>query len=207
MVDELYNLVRVTKANIKPAAVTLARAFQDYPESVYFMPDETKRRKKQPSIYRMFLKGAITSGEVYATSPKMEGVAVWQMVDGKHPAWRPGFSFGWWWLSLFTDKKTNQRREAYFKCIIAVRTRVTPERYCYLQAIGVDPAYQGQGLSGRLLKPLLARAEKQGLPCYLETQLEKNIPLYEHFGFTVVEEVLIPGSNIHSWVMVRKNAR
>jgi GNAT superfamily N-acetyltransferase len=202
--DDLNSLVRITKKNLKPAALSLARAFQDYPESVYFMPDEVTRRKKQPAIYRMWLRESIVHGEVYATSSKMEGVAVWQLADGKHPAWRRGFSFGWWWLNLFTDKETNQRREAYFEYITTRRAQVTPERYWFLQAIGVDPVYQGQGFAGRLLRPMLARAEKDGLPCFLETQLEKNVTLYEHFGFRVVEVGDIPDSNISSWVMVRE---
>jgi ribosomal protein S18 acetylase RimI-like enzyme len=204
MMDDLEGLIRITGKNYKPAALVLARAFLDYPESVYFMPDEAVRRKKQPAIYRMFLKQSVTYGEVYATSPGMEGVAVWQLVDGKNPAWRGGFSLGWWWLSLFTDKETNRRREAYFSYITALRTRVTPQRYWYLQAIGVDPDYRGRGFSSRLLKPMLARAEKEGLPCFLETQAENNVKLYEHFGFKVAEMGTIPGTDIHSWVMERK---
>jgi GNAT superfamily N-acetyltransferase len=203
MENDLNSLVRVTKENLKPAALTLSRAFMDYPESVYFIPDEATRQKKQPAIYRMFLRDSITHGEVLATSPKMEGVAIWQLVDGKNPAWRRGFSFGWWWLNLFTDKETNLRREAYFKYIISLRARVTPERYWFLQAIGVDPVYQGQGFSGRLLRPMLARVDSERLPCFLETQLEKNVTLYKHFGFRVVEEGIVPGSNVHSWVMGR----
>jgi GNAT superfamily N-acetyltransferase len=205
--DDLNNLVRVTKKNLKPAALTLARAFMDYPESVYFMPDEATRRKKQPAIYRMWLKESIVHGEVFATSPKMEGVAVWQLVDGKHPAWRRGFSFGWWWLSLFSDKETNLRREAYFSYIIALRARLTPERYWFLQALGVDPAYQGQGFSSRLLKPMLTLVEKEGMPCFLETQAENNVKLYEHFGFKVADESVIPGVNLKHWVMVRGNLK
>jgi hypothetical protein len=139
-VDDLNGLIRITKKNLKPAALSLANAFMEYTESVYFMPDEAKRRKLQPRIYRMWLKESIVHGEVWGTSPKMEGVAVWQLVDGKNPAWKRGFSFGWWWLSLFTDKKTNKRREAYFEYITALRTRVAPERYWFLQALGVDPA-------------------------------------------------------------------
>jgi GNAT superfamily N-acetyltransferase len=203
-VDDLNGLIRVTKKNVKPAALSLARAFQDYPESVYFMPDEVTRRKKQPAIYRMWLKESFVRGEVWATSPKMEGVAVWQLVDGNHPAWRHGFSFGWWWLSLFTEKETNLRREAYFSYITTLRARVTPERYWFLQALGVDPVYQGQGFSSRLLRPMLERMENAGLPCFLETQAEKNVKLYEHFGFRVVEVGTIPESNMHSWVMAKK---
>jgi GNAT superfamily N-acetyltransferase len=108
---------------------------------------------------------------------------------------------------LFIDKETNKRQKAYFEYAITVRTRVTPDRYWFLQILGVDPGYQGQGFSSRLLKPLLARADREGLPCFLETQAEKNVALYEHFGFRVVEEGIIPGSGIKSWAMLRKNER
>jgi GNAT superfamily N-acetyltransferase len=204
MLNEINGLLRITRADINPAAVTLAKAFQDYPESVYLMPDEVERRKKQLSIYRRILKGAIVYSEVFATSPRMEGVAVWQLVDGKHPAWGRRFSFSWWWTSLFMDKKTSERQKAYFKYAAAVRTRVTPERYWYLQILGVDPDFQGQGYSSRLLKPMLEWVEREALPCFLETQLETNVPLYEHFGFRVVEAGIIPGGNIKSWAMVKK---
>jgi GNAT superfamily N-acetyltransferase len=203
MAEEKSNIIRLTKADIKPAAQMLANAFQDYPEPVYFMPDETTRRKKQPYIYRLFLKGTIAYGKVFATSPKMEGVAIWQLVDGKHTAWRPRFSFGWWWLSLLTDKETKKRQRNYFEHAATVRKRVAPEQYWFLQVLGVDPAYQGQGFSSRLLRPMLEQAAKEGLPCYLETQLEKNVTLYEHFGFRVVDTGEIPGSSLYYWAMIK----
>jgi hypothetical protein len=50
---------------------------------------------------------------------------------------------------------------------------------------------------------MLARADRDGLPCFLETQMGKNVGLYEHFGFRVAEAGIIPGSNVKSWAMVR----
>lgn len=203
MGDGTDNIIRVTKADAGRAAQTLAKAFQEYPVSVYFMPDEKKRRKLNPKIYRLIVTGDLTSGEVYATSPKMEGVAVWQLMD-KNRLQKRGFSFGWFWLGLFTDKETSKRQQAFLGYSSAVRARLMPERYWYLQMLGVDPDYQGKGFSSRLLKPMLARADREGLPVYLETQRDKNVTLYQHFGFKVGEEGNIPGSTLHSWAMVRE---
>jgi hypothetical protein len=50
---------------------------------------------------------------------------------------------------------------------------------------------------------MLARIDKEGLPSYLETQEEKNVPLYEHFGFKVLEEVNIPDLDVTNWAMLR----
>jgi hypothetical protein len=52
---------------------------------------------------------------------------------------------------------------------------------------------------------MLERIDKEGLPCYLETQNPENIPLYEHFGFKVMEEGVIPGSPVKQFAVLRGN--
>lgn len=205
MADEKDSILRLTKANAKAAAVTLGKAFQDYPVSVFFMPDDKKRRQQTPRVYRQIIGASINTGEVYGTSPKMEGVAIWVLHDSRQTPPKHRVSLTMLWLNLLADKGMKKRQKAFFDYSDSVRLRVVPERYWYLQMLGVDPAYQGKGYAGRLLRPMLARADKVGLPVFLETQLKKNVPLYEHFGFKVVEEGIIPGSNVYSWAMVRKN--
>lgn len=56
----------------------------------------------------------------------------------------------------------------------------------YLQNIGVDPLYQGQGLSSKLLMPMIKQCDSGGIPIYLETATEQNIALYRHFGFEIM---------------------
>jgi GNAT superfamily N-acetyltransferase len=204
MADELNSLFRLTKAQIKPAAAVLARAFQDYPMSAYFMPDESKRSKKQPAIYRMLVRSGIKHGEAYATSPQMEGVTVWFSSDSRRESFWNSLMSGQFLTLLLAGRETVKRQRAFGEYAAAVRARCMPGRHWYLQWLGVDPAYQGKGYSSKLLKPMLARADREGVPCFLETQAEKNVALYEHFGFRVAEEGLIPGSNVRSWAMVRK---
>jgi len=45
--------------------------------------------------------------------------------------------------------------------------------------------------------------DRKQVACYLNTQNEKNIGLYEHFGFSVVEQVSLPGSGILHTGMIR----
>lgn len=204
MENEKENLLRLTKADIKPAAATLAAAFMNYPVSVYFTPDEVKRKKRQPGTSRHILKNSITTGEVYVTSPRMEGIAVWLLTDRSNPAPKRRTSLRMWLEKRFGDKETAKRQKAFFEYSDGIRKRVLPAKYWYLQMLGVAPPYQGQGYSSRLVKPMLARAEREGLPVFLETQLKKNVTLYQHFGFKVVEEGNIPGSSVYSWAMVRE---
>jgi GNAT superfamily N-acetyltransferase len=89
-----------------------------------------------------------------------------------------------------------------------LRQRDAAEPHWYLWVLGVDPPRQGQGVGSALLQPVLARADGEGLPCYLETQKERNVPFYQKHGFEVVVEDDLPDGGLHSWTMKRppKNA-
>lgn len=55
-----------------------------------------------------------------------------------------------------------------------------------VHTIGVDQAYQGQGLGTALLRALLARADELNAPVFLEvrTDNDRAVGLYERHGFT-----------------------
>ena len=60
------------------------------------------------------------------------------------------------------------------------------EPYWYLPLIGVDPARQGKGLGGALLRHQLAICDRDGAPAYLESSNPRNISLYERHGFAAL---------------------
>jgi GNAT superfamily N-acetyltransferase len=69
--------------------------------------------------------------------------------------------------------------------------------------LGVTPMRQGQGTGSALLQPVLARADTDQLPCYLETGVARNVPFYERRGFQVVAEGALPRGGPPLWAMVR----
>ena len=38
--------------------------------------------------------------------------------------------------------------------------------------------------------------------CYLETNWDRNVPIYEHFGFKVMEKTMVPDSNVEHYAMM-----
>ena len=84
-----------------------------------------------------------------------------------------------------------------------VHERSAPFPHWYLMVLGVADAHRGKGFASRLLWPMLEYVDGLGLPCYLETHNHVNPPLYEHFGFRIVEEGRLPGSDKPHWAMVR----
>lgn len=74
----------------------------------------------------------------------------------------------------------------------------------YLFMLGVAPELQGRGLGGRLLRDLAARADAQGVACYLETDRASSVRLYERHGFDVTRhDRLAMLSDLEFWTMTR----
>jgi GNAT superfamily N-acetyltransferase len=69
------------------------------------------------------------------------------------------------------------------------------EPHRYLEVLSVRPEHQRHGISSRLVTPILARADRDQVPCHLETADPANVEFYRPFGFEVVNPALevIPG--------------
>ncbi len=77
MVEKLNSLLRLNKSQIELASKMLSRVFKDEPVYVYFLPDASKRKLKLRYHFALRLRYGLSSGEVYATSNRLEGLAVW----------------------------------------------------------------------------------------------------------------------------------
>jgi len=182
----------------------LVRAFRDYPLIQDSFSDELQRRRVAPYFFRFSLYYGIKYGETYATTPNLEGVAVW-IPSENFPVtfWRAVRSVP---LSVILGfgREGGGRMKYPGEYIDVMHKRLAPFKHWFLQTIGVDPEFQGKGYAGKLLRPMFARMDREGLPCYLETLDEQNIQLYEHFGFKVVEKATIPKTSLTSWAMLRE---
>lgn len=74
----------------------------------------------------------------------------------------------------------------------------------YLYDLAVRPECQGKGVASRLLRPMLAYLDREGAECYLETHDAKNVAMYEHFGFELMESPFLPHSTLRHYAMLRK---
>jgi len=206
MSNDSNTVVRLNKHHIKPASEVLARAFDDYPIAEFAFPDVEERETRGPCMYEFTLNYGIHYGEVHATSERLEGVAIWLPPDMVSTTlWRLLRS-GALPIMLRFGRGAGTRMAQFGRNIESIHKRNAPFRHWYLWTIGVDPQHQGKGHASTLLRAMFTSIDEEGLPCYLETQKEKNIPMYEHFGFKVVEQFVIPGTNFTNWAMLRHKA-
>ncbi len=208
-------LARLSGSQVNSAASVLASAFQREPLFRYLFPDSLARQRQLPRFFHVLVRNAISHGDVYVTSPRLEGVAIWYPSEKDETSlWRAVFS-GALSVRLRIEEAYAMRRNGgaararftrYSDYANSMHGRLAPFRHRYLNVIGVAPPFRGQGYAGALLRPVLARMDEDGLPCYLSTQNPDNVPLYQHFGFEVVEEGTVPDSDVRHWAMMR-NAR
>jgi GNAT superfamily N-acetyltransferase len=187
--------LRLTESEIEPVVGTLARAFYDYPLFIYVFPDASERRSGLPLLLQSFVHYGILNGEVYATSRNLEGVAVWMPPDHTSRS-----------SPVPEVNKDALDRMAHFGSQVhAVRKRHVPSAHWFLMIIGVVPELQGRGCASVLLAPMLARIGRQHLPCYLDTEVEKNVDIYNRYGFRVVDDSIVVGTGVRSWGMLRES--
>jgi len=204
MSDQTNKLLRLTVKERDAGAAVLGRAFTEYELLRYYFPDKTERRAVADTFGFISLSVCLKYGEVYATSEKLEGVAAW-LPPGKSP-------FGVWQVIrsvplsiLFRfGRQGAGRMRAYGRFVDDLHRKLVPYPHWYLQIIGVDPAHQGQGFSSRLLRPVLERIDRDRMPSYLETNAGKNVTIYRRFGFEVVSEDKMPGTEVTTFAMLRK---
>jgi ribosomal protein S18 acetylase RimI-like enzyme len=204
MNDHTGELLRLTLKERDAGAAVLGRAFTEYELFRYYFQDEAERRAAADSFAFISISLCLKYGEVYMSSEKLEGVAAW-LPPGKAP-------FGGWQIirsvSLSTlvrfGRQGAGRMWAYGRFVDNLHRRLVPYPHWYLQIIGVDPAYRGQGFSSRLLRPVLERIDRERMPCFLETNAGKNVAIYRRFGFEVVSEDKMPGTEVTSFAMLRK---
>lgn len=180
----------------------LGRSFQDDPLWRYFIPDPERRRRLLRGLLAIRVRQGLADGEVYATSSAFEGVAVWLPSAKSDITFGQLIRYGAVSIPVRLGVISLRRIIAAGTFMSGVRRRYAPTCYCLLSPIGVDPDFRGKGYASRLLRPMLARLDRMGLPCYLETQNERNAAMYTHFGFKTLEKVAIPGSGVEHWSMV-----
>jgi GNAT superfamily N-acetyltransferase len=205
MQPDLSILMRLDKSQAKPAGEVLARAFNDDPALISFITEPRRRAEIMRAMFRMVVSHAVLKGEVYAVSPRLEGIAVWISSGAPEIGFWTAVRGGGLALLFKGGREFMVKMKQDEDFARELRRRLAPAPHWYLAILGVAPEFQGQGYASRLLRPMLARLDAEKLPAYLETPVEGYVPLYRHFGFKLLQEATMPGSGTKMWVMLRQN--
>lgn len=190
---------KITTADFETAGALMTRAFDDDPVANFLAKQDAKRVQRMRKFMDAGLKKlTFPYGETYITEAG-DGAAYWNP-PGKRP-------HGLWNdLSLLPTLLAVSGLGGARRSIAALslaEKKHPKEPHYYLLAIGVDPERQGQGIGSTLLAPMAERLDREGVPGFLESSKERNIPLYERFGFKVTEPYDLPHGGPRIWPMWR----
>lgn len=183
-----------------PHAVLLTRAFDADPAVRYLLPDPEHRTRVMTPSFAAYLRYGSRFGQV-DTSPA--GAAIWLPADAL-PITLPNLLRCGFAPALVRMGVPAFRRTYRFDRVsYALHEQVVSGPHRYLFILGAYPP--GRGAGDRLLRPGLRRADRDGLPCYLETTAPRALPFYARYGFGVAAEVGVPGGP-QLWGLLRPAA-
>jgi ribosomal protein S18 acetylase RimI-like enzyme len=176
---------RLQPDQIDTVSQALARAFMDDPMVMYVVPEEEKRKRALPWFFRLAARYATQYGEPFTTD-RVDAGALWlppgETIMPMMRLLRMGMLNG---LFKF-GPAAFMRLLNVLNHLEHLHKRDVPPEHWYLFVLGVDPSRQGQGVGGGIIQPILERADRDRLPCYLETMKEINVAFYQKHGFEVV---------------------
>lgn len=196
-------LQRLDAADLPRAIDLMARAFADDPLFRQFAPEPHVRR----AVFAHMLRASLP--RLYRSGPDLEAVALWEGPGESGSNIRRAMADLRAAVGLL---RVLGVRRAYalagFDAWAAgVRERLTAGPHWHLVLLATDPMEQGRGHAWRLVRPMLDEADRTGLPAYLETHNPANVGVYERYGFTLVEELAVPGTDLVQRCMLRRPAR
>jgi GNAT superfamily N-acetyltransferase len=194
-------VIEVRRANdddVSALAGVLARAFEDDPVSTYAFPDDRRRRRALPRFFEIELsREYMSDGEIYTTQD-LAGAALWGPPGKRRQGLRSVLglvplvpSIGW------------SRLPRVVRGLASIEACHPKQPHFYLGVLGTDPPEQGRGVGSALLAPVLDLCDTEGVPAYLESSKEENVPFYSRHGFTVTSEITLPGPGPKLWLMWR----
>jgi ribosomal protein S18 acetylase RimI-like enzyme len=193
---------RATRHDIPALAAVLGRAFAADPFYSYLAGTASERGQRMRDGWAAILRFASAGLSASWTTDDLAGAAVW-IPPGRSAS---GFVDQLRMLPALaelTGWSRMRQASAALEALERRRRALAPTPHWYLSALGVEPERQGEGIGSALLAPVLAEADTAGLACYLETAVGRNVLLYERHGFDVVEELVLPNTDVHGWLMLR----
>jgi ribosomal protein S18 acetylase RimI-like enzyme len=183
---------RATDDDLPALSAVLGRAFSNDPTMVWVFRDEATRLDRLTALFTLALLGVFLPAGAIDVTTDVAGAALWEHRDPASPAAPEGedddFPAAMTAAGFLPDEVDRMQT---FLGMMADAHPAEPAHW-YLGILGVDLDRQGQGIGSACMAPRLATCDAEGVPAYLESSNERNVPLYERHGFRTVGIIDLP---------------
>ncbi len=196
-------IIKLELKDVEKAADIFVKAFQDDPIFHYVFGSKEKYFKKAPWLFKTWVNWAVMFGEAWITDDGNSVVIMRSLEHSEMSLWsmiRAGMlptpiKLGWKTFLRF-----------YINMVMLLEKKnqeiMGPEHHWYGWMIGVKPEFKGMGRI--LLNHCFKLADERKLPIYLETSTRKNVAMYNHLDFKLLEEVYVPKGDFNLFFLVRE---
>ncbi|MFF3211838.1 GNAT family N-acetyltransferase [Streptomyces sp. NPDC002886] len=178
----------------------LDEAFRSDPVSSWVFPDPEHRAAVHAKFLGVFVDVALAEGRIdYAADGS--AAALWLRIPAADPEAGHVEDEVPAKMRAVADPD-NERCELVGRLTGEVHPMA--EEHEYLLMIAVAPGRQGEGLGTELIRPVLERCDREGVPAYLEASSERSKGLYERLGWQFTGEAVRLPEGPLMWPMWRK---
>ena len=199
---EKAGLYIVQKNDIDRLAEVAADAYRDYPLHNW-LTNGKYDAKASDLIMKISLKTMTEDAVIYADSEEINGFAAWLPFGFEGNKTMPFLMNGGLNLIFHSGFGIIGRLLTYENYAMNLKKKFTDNYDWYLYNLSIKKDAQGKGIASKLMRPMLQFCDDERMVAYLETNKESNVTLYQHYGFDLMSEELIPKSPVTHYAMVR----
>ena len=195
-------LYLVEKKDLDRLAEAAADAYKDYP-----LHNWLTNGKYDPVASRLIMQITLRTmtedAVIYADSEEMNGFAVWLPFGFTGSKTLPFLLNGGLKLILHAGPGIIGRLLTFESYAMNLKKAFTDNFDWYLYNLSIKKDAQGKGIASKLMRPMLQFCDDEKMQAYLETNKGTNVGMYQHFGFELMREELIPKTPVTHYAMVR----
>ena len=199
---EKAGLYIVQKKDMDRLAEVAADAYKDYPLHNWFTKGKYDAIASH-LIMQISLKTMTEDAVIYADSEEINGFAVWLPFGFSGSKTLPFLLNGGLKLIFHSGLGIIGRLLTYENYAMNLKKEFTDNYDWYLYNLSIKKDAQGKGIASKLMRPMLQFCDDERMVAYLETNKEANVGLYQHYGFDLMKEEIIPKTNVTHYSMVR----
>ena len=199
---EKAGLYIVQKDELDRLAEVAADAYRDYPLHNWLTGGKYDANASK-LIMQISLKTMTEDAVIYADSKEINGFAVWLPFGFTGSKTLPFLMNGGLKLILHSGLGIIGRLLTYETYAMNLKKEFTDNYDWYLYNLSIKKDAQGKGVASKLMRPMLQFCDDEKMVAYLETNKESNVGLYQHYGFDLMSEEVIPKTSVTHYSMVR----
>ena len=199
---EKAGLYIVKEKDLDRLSEVAADAYRDYPLHNWFTKGKYDAVVSK-LIMQISLKTMTEDAVIYADSEEINGFAVWLPFGFTGSKTVPFLVNGGLSLILHSGLGIIGRLLAYETYAMNLKKTFTDNYDWYLYNLSIKKDAQGKGIASKLLRPMLGFCDDERMVAYLETNKASNVSLYQHYGFELMKEEIIPKTPVTHYAMVR----